>query len=399
MSYTFTNATAEYMVGPTIGQGRFAHVVYAVHKTSRRKVAIKVVEQVSLRKFSPWLLQSIMLEKQILQESNNSSNKEQQNNTETPSWLVSLWAAFYDTQHLYLVMELCTGGDLEDLIRQHIGVLQAAGNDGNGDSDESSEAQKILAAAAVEREQWLQHSIPFYASQLLQAVQFLHNRDKRILHCDLKPSNILLDADSGRLKLADFGSAVEMNMSHTASSPEPETSSSTNHPTTPGAHGAATPRGTTEYSCPELIRATPPAELNEGVDYWSVGCIVYAMTHAGKSPFDCESEVLTVQAITQYCSDGEFLTTRVERANDGTEPQGIQMWHRIWRGLLRKDPTDRIQFWDEGDEIQRLLLERMHPLASIDKQHVVLPQPRWKEEVDSATLKDGNAGWIAFAQL
>lgn len=399
MSSTFTDTTAEYMVGPTIGQGRFAHVVYAIHKTSRRKVAIKVVEQVSLRKLSPWLLQSVMLEKKILQECNKSSTKEQQNNTEAPSWLVSLWAAFYDTQHLYLVMELCTGGDLEGLIRQHIGVLQARGENDDGDSNESSEAQKILAAAAAEREQWLQHSIPFYVSQLLQAVQFLHNRDNRILHCDLKPNNILLDADSGRLKLADFGSAVEMNMSNTAFSSEPETSSSFNHPTIRGAHGAATPRGTTEYSCPELIRATPPAELNEGVDYWSVGCIVYAMTHAGKSPFDCESEALTVQAITQYCSDGEFLTTRVESVNDGTEPQGIQMWHRIWRGLVKKDPRDRIQFWDESNEIQCLLLERMYPLASIGKQHVVLPQPQWKEEVDDVTLKDGNAGWIAFAQL
>lgn len=124
------------------------------------------------------------------------------------------------------------------------------------------------------------------------------------------------------------------------------------------------------------------------------------MTHTGKSPFDSESEALTVQAITRYCSDGEhFLTSTMKSPNNESEPLGIQLWHRIWRGLLRKDPGDRIQFWDESDEIQHLLLERKHPIASIDKQHVDLPQPQWKEEVDIAALKDGNEGWVAFAQL
>ena len=38
------SSAAEYWVGPTIGEGAFGHVVYAIHKATERKVAIKVME-------------------------------------------------------------------------------------------------------------------------------------------------------------------------------------------------------------------------------------------------------------------------------------------------------------------------------------------------------------------
>ena len=44
----------------------------------------------------------------------------------------------------------------------------------------------------------------FYASQILLALEYLHNQD--IIYRDLKPENILLDQD-GYVKITDFGLA------------------------------------------------------------------------------------------------------------------------------------------------------------------------------------------------
>jgi 3-phosphoinositide dependent protein kinase-1 len=160
------SSTDEYLVGPTIGQGSFAHVVYAKHKRSEKKVAIKVLNQITLKR-RPDVMQMVLTERNVLSQLSSSA------------YVVNLWASFLDSQCVYLVMELALGGDLQDLIQ--------LGLDDSGNHND----------------EW-QASIPFYARQLIQAIQYIHS--KKILHCDLKPQNILIE-ESGKLKLADFGSA------------------------------------------------------------------------------------------------------------------------------------------------------------------------------------------------
>jgi serine/threonine protein kinase len=381
--YTFfTMSTArEYMVGPTIGQGSFAHVVYAVHKLSKRKCAIKVVEQISFHKH-PWLLQAVMAEKRILLQS-NTTNKQSKSSTSS-SWIVNLWAAFYDTQHLYLVMELCSGGDLEGLLLHQVGKCSIGEENSIGDASNTTATQQ---QRKQQRQKWFFHSVPFYASQIFQAVQFLHT-EKQILHCDLKPSNCLLEADTGQLKLADFTSAIEMTCLGTveASSTAPERQQQGQQQ-----QQLQIPRGSSDYACPEILHATSPSSLSEAVDYWSVGCILYAMTHFGNSPFFRESEALTVEAIMQHCRDGltilgEQPTVVFEVATD---------WTELTVGLLRPTPKDRMCSW--RDRIVRNNLLQVS--ACVDFEHVMLPCPHWKNEVDNAELKDGNMGWIAFQQV
>jgi serine/threonine protein kinase len=74
---------------------------------------------------------------------------------------------------LFLVMELCEGGTLEDLLMEF--------------DDEEDLTDQVL----------------YYYSQIVSGIRFMY--EKNILHRDLKPSNILLK--DNKIKIADFGTS------------------------------------------------------------------------------------------------------------------------------------------------------------------------------------------------
>ena len=88
-----------------------------------------------------------------------------------------------DSAKIYIVMEYCEGGDIATLIKA------------------SKKDKKFLPEEIV----WS------VLSQMLQALGSCHNRKEgKILHRDLKPGNIFLDA-SKNVKLGDFGLSRMMN--------------------------------------------------------------------------------------------------------------------------------------------------------------------------------------------
>src|SRR5438552_6567166 len=98
-----------------------------------------------------------------------------------------------------------------------------------------------------------------YVKTIADAIHHAHQR--QILHCDLKPGNILLD-EEGKLYVSDFGLAKRM-----------------------GENGRYLPRsalgGTATYMAPEQVTGD---ELTTSIDIYELGGIMYALL-TGSPPF------------------------------------------------------------------------------------------------------------------
>jgi serum/glucocorticoid-regulated kinase 2 len=134
-------------------------------------------------------------------------------------FIMKLHYAFQSDDKLYLVLDYCPGGELFF----HL-----------------SRCRRFPERVAR-----------FYAAELLLAIGHLHKRG--IIYRDLKPENVLLDAD-GHVKLGDFGLA-KAGISNPI-------------------EGATSMCGTPEYMAPEVL-----SQQGHGfcVDYWGLGMLTYEM--------------------------------------------------------------------------------------------------------------------------
>jgi len=177
---------------------------------------------------------------------------------------------------LYLVMEFCGGGDLMTILMR----------------------EDILT----------ENQTKFYIAELAAAINAVHELD--FVHRDLKPDNILI-ANTGHIKLSDFGLAKSFNTDNDSVISKFQTMSAniTKSDASKAPKGSDARKkykrdrklmystvGTPDYIAPEVFSQKGYDKM---VDWWSMGVIMFECM-VGYPPFYAEDPLQTCRKIVHY---------------------------------------------------------------------------------------------------
>lgn len=215
------NFTAKFELGKEVGRGHFGHTCWAKGKKGdlkNQQVAVKIISKAKMT--TAISIEDVRREVKILKGLSGHPN------------LVNFYDAFEDVHNVYVVMELCEGGELLDRI------LSRGGRYAEDD------AKAIVV-------------------QILSVVAFCHLQG--VVHRDLKPENFLFstrDEDS-TMKVIDFGLSDFIK-------PDRRLNDIV---------------GSAYYVAPEVLHRSYSLEA----DIWSIGVITYILL-CGSRPFWARTE-------------------------------------------------------------------------------------------------------------
>ncbi|KAH8861650.1 Ribosomal protein S6 kinase beta-2 [Schistosoma japonicum] len=175
----------------------------------------------------------------------------------------------------------------------------------------------------------LENAACFYASEIVLAIGHLHSLG--IIYRDLKSENVLLDRQ-GHVKLTDFGLSKE------------------------GVCTTNTFCGTIE--APEIIRCEGHGKE---VDWWSLGTLLFDML-SGAPPFSQEEsrEATTLKILTAPLKFPPSFSSEVIS---------------LIRGLLKRDPNERLGSREDMEEIKRHKFFKRHEINWSDVYNRRLKPP------------------------
>ncbi|MBK6308271.1 MAG: protein kinase [Gemmatimonadetes bacterium] len=252
----------QYALLRPLGQGGMGTVFLARDLTLDREVAIKVI--------SPELAASPELKQRFLQEARTVAKLRHPN-------IVAVYSAGEGNGLLYFVMEFVPGESLRDRLTREVSIA-------------SDPACSILHDLAL-------------------ALDYAHQAG--VVHRDVKPENILLDRESGRAMLTDFGVAVALAAAGD--------SRLTN---------VGMVLGSPRYMSPE--QASGERALDGRSDLYSLGLVGYEML-AGEPALDAPSAAsMLVKQLT------ELPPPLIQKA-PGTAPEVAAAIDRV----LLKEPAAR----------------------------------------------------------
>jgi len=214
-------ANNTYKVVKDLGKGGFAKVSLVQHVHTNQPFACKIIPKIRNDNGLGQSSESIKKEICILQKLKGREE------------IAQLQEVIEDAEHVYLFLEYCRGGDLQEYMRQ--------------------------ARHKHGHEPYLRT----IAKRMLQLVAICHEND--VIHNDIKMSNFVFAEKPGyvpSLKLIDFGTSII---------------GSPSDPNKRAPFGAATPI----YTAPESLSS----RTCQKSDVWSVGVVTYYLL-SGKFPFN-----------------------------------------------------------------------------------------------------------------
>jgi hypothetical protein len=276
----------EFIVGDLLGEGGFAAVFRVREAPLNRDVAVKVLDL--------GLTPSPSLAERFVREARTVAQLEH------PHIVPIYKVGGHKNEILYIVMRCLDGPSLRHLLEKY----------------------RRLSVGDAGR----------IARQVADALGYAHSRG--VVHRDIKPDNILLDA-SGHVLVTDFGIAKAAQ------------EASASQLTTQGMVV-----GTPQYMSPEQATGD---QVDGRSDIYSLGIVLYQML-AGAPPFDGESaqSILMKQATA--------IPTPITRLRSDVPPALAAVIER----LLAKDPAER---YATADELSRALVAAL-PAAARDRVRV-----------------------------
>lgn len=275
-----------FLVINQLGKGSFGQVFLVKKLDDNTHYALKVLNKSHITQNN--LLKYAMTEKNVMSYIRHP-------------FIVSLRYAFQTSQKLCLVMDYCPGGDLGSLL-----------------------ATEKRFSEEVTR---------LYATEVLLALEHLHSLD--IIYRDLKPDNVILDAD-GHAMLTDFGLSKE------------------------GISSAMT----TSSFCGSIAYLAPEILLRQGhgktVDWYLLGVMMYEMMVGYPPYFNNKREIMFQNIKSAPLHLPSFLSVPSKD---------------LLRKLLIRDPSQRLGAHSDAEEIKKHPFFKRIDWGQVMRREQKMPRP------------------------
>ena len=240
------NLLDKYTVEKEIGAGGYARCLLVKNKTTGQLYACKELQKNKLNNVA-----SLKSEIQILIKLDHPN-------------IIKLYEIYENDNYIYLVMELCTGGELFDRIIQK----------------------------TEQGKQFTEKEVANIFQQMMSAINYCHSN--KIVHRDLKPENLLLATqdENSPIKVIDFGMSRIFN----------------------NKQAMFDKVGTAYYISPEVLDGF----YDEKCDIWSAGVILYILL-CGYPPFNGNDDDEIFESIKKR----KFVFPEAEWANISKEAKDL----------------------------------------------------------------------------